>query len=95
MKSCCEEVEVDAGNRPNGVLYYLGRIIAFPFILLIRFYQLVISPWLGPRCRFQPTCSQYGLEAFRKHNPVKALYLTMRRIARCHPWGGHGYDPVP
>jgi hypothetical protein len=73
----------------------LNRILAFPFVLLIRFYQLVISPWMGPRCRFTPTCSQYGIEAFQKHGPVKGLWLTIRRIAKCHPWGSHGHDPVP
>jgi uncharacterized protein len=73
----------------------LSKILALPFILLIRFYQLVISPWLGPRCRFTPTCSQYGLQAFRKYGIFKGFWLTARRIARCHPWGGHGYDPLP
>lgn len=64
-------------------------------IALIRFYQYVISPLYGPTCRFQPTCSQYGLEAFRKHGFFKGGWLTIRRIGRCHPWGGSGYDPVP
>jgi putative membrane protein insertion efficiency factor len=73
----------------------LNRILAFPFVLLIRFYQLVISPWIGPRCRFTPTCSQYGIEAFRKHGPIRGFWLTLRRIAKCHPWGSHGHDPVP
>lgn len=73
----------------------LSKILAFPFIALIRLYQWMISPLLGPRCRFTPTCSQYGLEAFQKHGPFKGLWLTVRRIARCHPWGGSGYDPVP
>jgi uncharacterized protein len=73
----------------------LNKILALPFILLIRFYQLVISPWLGPRCRFTPTCSQYGLQAFKKYGIFKGFWLTARRIVRCHPWGGHGYDPLP
>ena len=64
-------------------------------IALIRIYQYVISPLYGPTCRFQPTCSQYGLEAFRKHGFFKGGWLTIRRIGRCHPWGGSGYDPVP
>jgi putative membrane protein insertion efficiency factor len=64
-------------------------------ILLIRFYQLAISPWLAPRCRFQPTCSAYAVEALGKHGAVKGGYLAARRLARCHPWGGSGYDPVP
>jgi putative membrane protein insertion efficiency factor len=71
------------------------RIISLPFILLVRFYQLCISPLKPPCCRFTPTCSQYALEALRKYGPVKGLYLAVRRILRCHPWGGSGYDPVP
>ena len=73
----------------------LKSILVFPFVVLIKFYQLCISPFTPPSCRFTPTCSQYGLEAFRKHGPIKGLYLTTRRILRCHPWGGSGYDPVP
>ncbi|MCP1292981.1 MULTISPECIES: membrane protein insertion efficiency factor YidD [Chromobacterium] len=65
------------------------------FILLIRFYQLAISPWLAPRCRFQPTCSSYAIEAMKKHGALKGGWLAARRIGRCHPWGGSGYDPVP
>lgn len=71
------------------------RILSLPFILLIKFYQLVISPWIGPKCRFTPTCSQYSLEAFKKHGVFKGLWLTIKRISKCHPWGGSGYDPVP
>lgn len=73
----------------------LKRVLIFPFVFMIRFYQIVISPIFPPSCRFTPTCSQYALEAFYKHGPVKGLYLTVRRILRCHPWGGSGYDPVP
>ncbi len=65
------------------------------FLALIRFYQLAISPWLPPRCRFQPTCSQYAIEAIRKHGAGRGGMLAVRRICRCHPWGGSGYDPVP
>jgi uncharacterized protein len=73
----------------------LKKILSAPFILLIRIYQLVISPLLGPKCRFTPTCSAYTLEALKKYGPLKGLWLGMKRIARCHPWGGHGHDPVP
>lgn len=76
-------------------LRILRKMAATPFILLIRFYQLCISPLKPPSCRFTPTCSQYALEAFRKWGPFKGLYLTVRRILRCHPFGGSGYDPVP
>ena len=70
-------------------------LLAQPFILLVRFYQVCISPLKPPSCRFTPTCSQYAVEALRKHGPIKGLYLTVRRLLRCHPWGGSGYDPVP
>jgi len=69
--------------------------------LLIRFYQIFLSPALhllagpGGGCRFEPTCSQYFLEAVEKHGNLKGSWLGVKRICRCHPWGGHGYDPVP
>ena len=71
------------------------QILSFPFIALIKLYQWIISPWLKPSCRYTPTCSQYGIEALKKYGPIKGLWLTVKRIAKCHPWGGHGYDPVP
>lgn len=70
-------------------------IASLPFILLIRLYQLLISPILGPKCRFTPSCSNYSLEAFKKYGLFKGFWLTVKRIGRCHPWGGQGYDPVP
>ncbi|HIZ87479.1 MAG TPA: membrane protein insertion efficiency factor YidD [Candidatus Coprenecus pullistercoris] len=73
----------------------LRKAVIFPFVLLIRFYQVCISPYTPASCRFTPTCSAYALEAFRKYGPFKGLYLSVRRILRCHPWGGSGYDPVP
>ncbi|MES1219748.1 MAG: membrane protein insertion efficiency factor YidD [Bacteroidota bacterium] len=71
------------------------QVLSFPFILLIKLYQVIISPLLGPKCRYTPTCSQYGIEALKKYGIFKGSWLTIKRIARCHPWGGHGYDPVP
>jgi hypothetical protein len=65
------------------------------FILLIRFYQYALSPLLPNSCRYTPTCSQFGVEAFKKYPVHKALWLTLKRIGRCGPWGGSGYDPVP
>ncbi len=62
---------------------------------IVRVYQLVLSPLLGPRCRFQPTCSSYALEAITRHGGIKGGWLATKRIAKCHPWGGFGYDPVP
>ena len=61
----------------------------------ILFYQRCISPLTPPSCRFTHTCSQYALEAIRKHGPLRGTYLAVRRLLRCHPWGGYGYDPVP
>ena len=73
----------------------LRDVAIFPFVLLIKFYKVCISPYKPPSCRFTPTCSEYALQACRKHGPFKGLWLTVRRLARCHPWGGSGYDPVP
>jgi hypothetical protein len=73
----------------------LKFILSLPFIIPIRFYQLVISPWLPPSCRYTPTCSAYALEAFKKYGPIKGFWLSIKRILSCHPWGGHGHDPVP
>ncbi|QLG89483.1 membrane protein insertion efficiency factor YidD [Chitinibacter bivalviorum] len=64
-------------------------------IAFVKLYQLMISPLLGPRCRFTPSCSQYSVEALQKYGAAKGSCLTVRRICRCHPWGGSGYDPVP
>ena len=72
-----------------------GRVLAWPFVKLVQFYQLAISPWLGNNCRFDPTCSNYAIEALQAYGLLKGGWLTMKRIGRCHPWGGSGYDPVP
>ena len=62
---------------------------------LIRLYQGILSPYLGRSCRYSPTCSQYTLEAIQLWGPIKGLWMGLKRISRCHPWGNHGYDPVP
>lgn len=77
------------------ILQTISRTMARLLILPIRFYQKFISPLTPPSCRYTPTCSQYAVEALRKHGPLKGMYLAVRRLLRCHPWGGHGYDPVP
>ncbi len=64
-------------------------------IALIRFYQIFISPLCPGVCRYQPTCSQYMIEAIKVHGVVKGIWLGVKRLCRCHPWGGSGYDPVP
>lgn len=71
------------------------KIIVFPFILLIRFYQGAISPFTPATCRYQPTCSSYSIEALQKHGIIYGGWLAIKRIASCHPWGGSGFDPVP
>ena len=73
----------------------MSRLLIWIFIFLIRIYKLVISPMLPARCRYTPTCSEYGLKAIQKHGPLKGSWLTLKRIGSCHPWGGHGHDPVP
>lgn len=75
--------------------HILKSIVNFPFIGLIRIYQYTLSPFIGRSCRFTPTCSNYSIEAFKKYGPFKGTYLSVKRILRCNPWGGHGYDPVP
>lgn len=65
------------------------------FALPVRAYRVVFSPWVGHNCRYDPTCSAYALEALEKHGGLKGGWLTLRRIARCHPWGGMGVDDVP
>lgn len=74
---------------------FAARTLAWPFLVAIRLYRVTLSPFLGGQCRFHPTCSQYGLEAFGSLPVHRAAWLTGRRILRCHPWGGSGYDPVP
>jgi putative membrane protein insertion efficiency factor len=73
----------------------LQYILGLPFIWLIKFYRKFISPMLPPTCRFTPTCSQYGLKAFQQYGLFKGFWLTAKRVLRCHPWGGSGYDPLP
>ena len=77
------------------VVRMVSKGVVWLLVLPIRFYQIAISPLLGPSCRFTPTCSEYARQALLKHGPVKGLWLAVRRILRCHPWGGSGYDPVP
>lgn len=67
----------------------------FVLLLPIRFYRVCISPFTPASCRYTPTCSEYAMESIRKHGPLKGSWLALRRLSRCHPWGGEGYDPVP
>jgi putative membrane protein insertion efficiency factor len=77
------------------VLNAIGKLLAWPLLALVWLYRLLISPWLGANCRFEPTCSRYAIEALREHGAFRGTWLAAKRIGRCHPWGGSGYDPVP
>lgn len=70
-------------------------IIARACIAAVRGYQLTLSRIVGGHCRYHPTCSQYAIGSFRAHGAARGAWLTLRRLLRCHPWGGHGHDPVP
>ncbi|MBM3160235.1 MAG: membrane protein insertion efficiency factor YidD [Bacteroidetes bacterium] len=74
---------------------YLKHILSLPLIILVRIYQLIISPLFPPSCRYTPTCSQYMIEALKTWGPIKGLFLGIKRFASCRPGGGHGHDPVP
>jgi len=73
----------------------LGSLVRAALLGLIRLYQLTLSPWLGNPCRYEPTCSHYAAEAIQRHGAVRGVWLAAKRLGRCHPWGGSGYDPVP
>lgn len=70
-------------------------LCALPLMVPVQFYRYCISPFTSASCRYTPTCSQYALDALRKYGPLKGGWLTLKRLARCHPWGGSGHDPVP
>lgn len=73
----------------------MKKLLTKILLLPIYFYKYSISPMLTPSCRYTPTCSQYAIEALKKHGPFKGLWLAIKRILSCNPWGGSGYDPVP
>ena len=73
----------------------MRSLVSWLLMAAIRGYQQVVSPWLGPACRFEPSCSNYAIEAVRRDGPVRGLWLAAKRLARCHPLGDHGYDPLP
>ncbi len=72
-----------------------SRALSWPLIGLVKLYRIAISPWLGMNCRFQPSCAEYAIEALERHGVFRGSWLAVKRIGRCHPWGGSGYDPVP
>jgi uncharacterized protein len=75
--------------------YVLKRLLIYSLIVPVKLYQILISPILPNSCRYIPTCSEYAIQALKKHGPIRGLYLAIKRILSCNPWGGSGYDPVP
>ena len=73
----------------------ISKSIAYILVFLIKSYQLLISPILRQNCRYLPTCSEYSVQSIREHGVIKGIALSLKRISKCHPWGSHGYDPVP
>jgi hypothetical protein len=84
-----------AAHRIGKMGSSIGRLAAIPLLGLVWLYQKGISPMLGANCRFEPSCSAYAREALDEYGGFKGGWLAIRRISRCHPWGGSGYDPVP
>ena len=88
--------ELDGARRSEmGFSGSVSRRLALGIAVMIRAYQLIVAPILPPSCRFYPSCSHYAAEAVERHGPWRGLVLALRRLLRCHPWGGSGYDPVP
>lgn len=83
--------KISINNLSKGMRNFIVLLLILP----VKLYQYVISPMTGASCRYTPTCSAYAVEALKKHGPLKGLWLSIKRIASCNPWGGHGYDPVP
>nr|WP_321406685.1 membrane protein insertion efficiency factor YidD [uncultured Carboxylicivirga sp.] len=79
----------------SALIKLLSDGIVALLIIPVKLYQWFLSPWLGASCRYTPTCSAYTIEALKKHGPIKGLWLSIKRILSCNPWGGHGHDPVP
>lgn len=88
---------VKRSTRKNisGIIGKICKAVQWLFIKIIRFYQLAISPYLGPSCRHAPTCSTYMIEAIQEWGVLRGIWMGLKRLARCHPWGTSGYDPVP
>ncbi|MCB9018326.1 MAG: membrane protein insertion efficiency factor YidD [Prevotellaceae bacterium] len=81
----------NGGGTPG----FVSRSFAKMLMLPVLFYRYFISPYTPPSCRYTPTCSEYALIALKRYGAIKGLWLTLKRLSRCHPWGGSGYDPVP
>ena len=72
-----------------------NNILIIPFIFIIKLYQIIISPLIDSNCRYMPSCSEYTIYSFKSFGLLKGFYLSLKRISKCHPWGGQGYDPLP
>ena len=72
-----------------------NKILIYPLIFIIKIYQLIFSPLIGKNCRYLPTCSEYAIESLKSHGLLRGSFFAMRRISKCHPFGGHGFDPTP
>ena len=72
-----------------------NKIFIYPFIFIIKIYQFIISPLIGQNCRYLPTCSEYAIESLKLHGLLRGSFFAIRRILKCHPFGGHGFDPIP
>jgi len=81
--------------HPRRLARAIMRLPQKTLVTLVKGYRLLLSPWLGSSCRFEPTCSAYSLQALQQHGATKGSYLTLYRLVRCHPWCNGGYDPVP
>ena len=73
----------------------INRIVTLPIIVFVKLYQLFLSPIIGQNCRYLPTCSEYTIECLKQFGLIKGIFLSIRRVSKCHPWGSHGYDPIP
>ena len=82
-------------KQPMSIKIFLSNLLKHLFIKVIKIYQRFISPFFPSSCKFSPTCSKYGIKAIEKYGPLKGVFLTIKRILRCNPWGKGGYDPVP
>ena len=82
-------------RQPMSIKFIIPNLFKLIFINIIKIYQRFISPFFPSSCKFSPTCSKYGIKAIEKYGPLKGVFLTIKRILRCNPWGKGGYDPVP
>lgn len=86
---------MDKNSNAKNTGEIMQKIVSDVLLLLLRLYKILLSPLLGPACRYVPSCSEYAAEAIKKHGPLKGFWLALKRLLSCHPWGGSGYDPVP